>query len=269
MSDILTPDTLAPLLRNTIFGRAEIIHCFRSIGSTNEMATQAADSGADEGSLFLADEQTAGRGRGGHEWHSSADGGLYLSILPRPNLNPTDVLWLSLITGLSAHYAIESVLGTPPDLRWPNDIMLGNRKLGGILTEMQADSTQVRHVVIGVGINVNQPSFPEDIAPIATSLRIESGRDWPRTEIAAALLKSLDREYRALRTGLLANVSPSIVKRFERCSSYAHGANVMVEEAGGFTGETVGLDARGFLRVKTDEGVKTVLSGGVRKVPAE
>ncbi|HUS19485.1 MAG TPA: biotin--[acetyl-CoA-carboxylase] ligase [Terriglobales bacterium] len=269
MSDTLTSDTLAPLLRNTIFGRPENIHYFRSTSSTNALAMQAAAAGAEEGSLFLADEQTAGRGRGGHDWYSSADGGLYLTILLRPNLNPTDVLWLSLITGLSAHYAIESVLGKPPDLRWPNDIMLGNRKLGGILTEMHADSTHVRHVVIGVGINVNQPSFPDDIAGIATSLRIETGREWPRNEIAAALLKSLDREYRALRTGLLANVSPSIVKRFEQRSSYAHGANVSVEEAGGFTGETVGLDARGFLRVKTDEGVKTVLSGGVRKLPKE
>lgn len=269
MSIPLTPDVLAPALRNTIFGRPENIHYFRTVASTNEMATQAANAGADEGSLFVAEEQTAGRGRGGHSWHSSAEGGLYISVLLRPNLNPTDVLWLSLITGLSAHYAIESVLGTPPDLRWPNDIMFGNRKLGGILTEVQADSTHVRHVVIGIGINVNQPSFPEGIGSIATSLRIETGHDWPRLDIAAALLKSLDREYRALRTGVLANVSPSIVKRFERCSSYAHGANVIVEEGGGFTGQTVGLDTRGFLRVQTEEGVKTVLSGGVRKVPAK
>jgi BirA family biotin operon repressor/biotin-[acetyl-CoA-carboxylase] ligase len=269
MSDLLTPDALAPRLRNTIFGRSEIIHYFRSTTSTNEMAMKAGLEGAEEGSLFIADEQTAGRGRAGHGWHSSGEGGLYFSILLRPNMNPTDVLWLSLITGLSAHYAIDSVLGAPPDLRWPNDIMLGNRKLGGILTEMSADSTHVRHVVIGIGINVNQPSFPEDIASIATSLRIETGHDWSRADIAAALLKSLDREYRALRTGLLANVSPSIVKRFERCSSYAHGASVVVEEAGGFTGQTVGLDSRGFLRVQTDDGVKTVLSGGVRKLPKE
>lgn len=268
MADLLTPDSLAPRLRNTIFGRPETIHYFRSTTSTNEMAMKAAQEGAEEGSLFVAEEQTAGRGRGGHSWHSSGEGGLYLSILLRPNMNPTDVLWLSLIGGLSAHYAIESVLGTPPDLRWPNDVMLGTRKMGGILTEMHADSTHVRHVVVGIGLNVNQASFPEEIADLATSLRIETGQEWPRTEIAAALLKSLDREYRALRTGLLANVSPSIVKRFERCSSYAHGASVMVEEAGGFTGQTMGLDSRGFLRVQTDEGVKTVLSGGVRKVPS-
>lgn len=269
MPDQLTPDALAPLLRNTIFARAENLHYFRMVGSTNEMAMQAAESGAEEGSVFIADEQTSGRGRGGHGWHSSADGGIYLSIILRPNMNPTDVLWLSLITGLSAHYAIDSVLGAPPDLRWPNDIMLGNRKLGGILTEMAGDSTHVRHVIVGVGLNINQASFPPEIADIATSLRIETGRDWPRTQIAAALLKSLDREYRALKTGLLANVSGSIIKRFERCSSYAHGATVAVEEAGGFTGQTVGLDARGFLRVKTDDGVKTVLSGGVRKVAGD
>lgn len=268
MSDLLTPEHLAPLLRNTIFGRVENIHYFRSVGSTNEIAMQAAQAGAEEGSVFIAEEQTAGRGRGGHDW-SSPKGGLYLSVVLRPNMNPTDVLWLSLVTGLSAHYALESVLGVPPDLRWPNDIMLGNRKLGGILTEMHADSTHVRHVIVGVGLNVNQPEFPEDIASVATSLRIETGKDWSRTELASALLKSLDREYRALRTGVLANVSPSIVKRFERCSSYAHGANVMVDEGGGFTGQTIGLDTRGFLRVKTDDGVKTVLSGGVRKVPAK
>ena len=269
MPEPLNPQLLAPALRNTIFGRAELIHCFRSVTSTNEMAMQAAQAGAEEGSIFVAEEQTAGRGRGGHSWHSSGDGGLYLSVVLRPNLNPTDVLWISLITGLSAHYAVESVLGAPPDLRWPNDIMFGNRKLGGILTEMSADSAQVRHVVVGVGINVNQPAFPPELADLATSLRIETGRDWSRVDIAAALLKSLDREYRALRTGLLANVTSSIIKRFERSSTYARGARVEVEEGEGFKGETVGLDTRGFLRVQTENGVRTVLSGGVRKVPAK
>jgi BirA family transcriptional regulator, biotin operon repressor / biotin---[acetyl-CoA-carboxylase] ligase len=268
MPDPLNPQVLAPALRNTIFGRAENIHCFGAVTSTNEVALQAAVAGAEEGSVFIAEEQTAGRGRGGHSWHSSSDGGLYLSIVLRPALNPTDVLWLSLITGLSAHYAVDSVLGAPPDLRWPNDLMFGNRKIGGILTEMNADSTQVRHAVIGIGINVNQPSFPDDLAELATSLRIETGKEWSRADIATALLKSLDREYRALRTGLLVNVTASIIKRFERSSTYARGASVQVDEAEGFKGETVGLDTRGFLRVQTENGVRTVLSGGVRKVPA-
>ena len=264
----LEPQALARALRNTIFGREENIHCFGAVTSTNELAMQAASAGAEEGSVYVAEEQTAGRGRGGHSWHSPSNGGLYVSIILRPSLNPTDVLWLSLIAGLSAHYAVESILGAPPDLRWPNDIMFANRKLGGILTEMSADSTHVRHVVVGIGLNVNQASFPAELADLATSLRIETGREWPRPEIAAALLKSLDREYRALRTGLLANVTASIIRRFERSSTYARGARVEVDEGGGFKGETVGLDTRGFLRVQTENGVKTVLSGGVRKVPA-
>jgi BirA family biotin operon repressor/biotin-[acetyl-CoA-carboxylase] ligase len=186
----------------------------------------------------------------------------------RPNLNPADVLWLSLVAGLSAHYGIEAVIGVPPDLRWPNDIMFGNRKIGGILTELSADSTHVRHVVVGIGVNVNQSEFPNELRPLASSLRIETGREWSRLEIIAALLKSLDREYRALRDGLLNQVSNSIIHRFESRSSYARDAQVHVDEAGGFFGRTMGLDERGFLRVETASGVKTVLSGGVRKVPA-
>ncbi|HUQ49116.1 MAG TPA: biotin--[acetyl-CoA-carboxylase] ligase, partial [Terriglobales bacterium] len=239
MAEAFTRELIAPLLRNTIFGRAENIHYFESTGSTNEQAMKGALAGAEEGSLYIADEQTEGRGRGGNEWHSPATGGIYLSVVLRPNVNPTDVLWLSLVTGLSAHYAIDSVIGTPPDLRWPNDIMLGNKKMGGILTEMQADSTHVRHVIVGVGLNINQPELPPELSETATSLKMETGKEWARTEIAAALLKSLDREYRALRTGVIANVSESIVRRFELCSSYAHGANVQVDEAGGFRGQTV------------------------------
>jgi BirA family biotin operon repressor/biotin-[acetyl-CoA-carboxylase] ligase len=175
---------------------------------------------------------------------------------------------LSLIAGLAAHHAIESVVSITPDLRWPNDIMLGSKKIGGILTELNADAKQVNHAVVGIGINVNQAKFPEELRPLATSLRIETDRDWPRVDIAAALLKSLDTEYRALNSaeGRPISAIASITKRFEKLSSYARGARVRVDEDGGYSGRTIGLDGRGFLRVQSSKGIHTVLSGSVRKL---
>jgi BirA family biotin operon repressor/biotin-[acetyl-CoA-carboxylase] ligase len=149
------------------------------------------------------------------------------------------------------------------DLRWPNDLLLGGKKFCGILLEMNAEATRVRHVVVGIGMNVNQESFPGELAETATSLRMESGRGWSRVELTAALLKSLDREY-----GKLGDLSTreEMRRRFEQYSSSARGRRVRVEEDGGYEGVTEGLDERGFLRARTESGVRTVLSGGVREI---
>jgi BirA family biotin operon repressor/biotin-[acetyl-CoA-carboxylase] ligase len=252
-------------LRGTIFERAEHRH-YPSIDSTNKRAMDAADAGAPEGSIFTADEQTAGRGRGDHKWHSPAGQGLYVSLALRPKLPPNDALWLSLIAGLAVHEAVLKVTSIAPDLRWPNDIMLGAKKMGGILTELATEGGAVQHAVIGIGLNVNQPQFPSDITRLATSLRMETDREWPRDEILTALLRALSDEYRAL---LSAHGSRArIIRRFEECSSYARGARVEVDDHGAaqFRGITEGLDERGFLRVNTGSEIRTVLSGGVRKL---
>jgi BirA family biotin operon repressor/biotin-[acetyl-CoA-carboxylase] ligase len=269
MHELLTAANLAPSLENTIFFDAEYIHHFNVIDSTNSAAMQAAAAGAEEGSLLIAEQQVAGRGRGGHAWHSEPSAGIYLSAVLRPKLSPNDVLWLSLIAGLSAFDALQSVAGITPDLRWPNDIMLGEKKIGGILTEVNADMRSVKYAVIGIGLNVNQSHFPADISEFATSLRIETGNEWSRIRVTAALLKSLDREYRALHENI-GSATESIIRRFEKCSSYARGADVTVHEQGGpelgYTGRTLGLDSRGFLKIQTDSGIKTLISGGVRKI---
>lgn len=259
--DLLLPDILAPLLQGTIFGRN--IHHYFKIGSTNLAAMQAGASGAAEGSLFLAEEQTSGRGRAGHGWHSARSVGIYGSVLLRPPLPPADVLWLSLLAGLVARDAVQQVCGVTADLRWPNDLLLEEKKFCGILTELTAEATGVRYLVIGFGINVNQDRFPADLQDSATSLRQATGRSWSRVDLAVALLKSLHREYRAL-IGDGAQASSSVLRRFEAGSSYARGRRVTVEENGGYEGVTEGLDTRGFLQVRTAEGLRTVLSGGVR-----
>jgi BirA family biotin operon repressor/biotin-[acetyl-CoA-carboxylase] ligase len=261
MPDLLLSEILSPMVQGTVF--APHIHHYFRIGSTNDAAMEAAAAGAAEGSVFLAELQTAGRGRGGHTWESAASVGIYCSVILRPALSPADSLLLSLIAGIAVAEAVEQTTGLYPDLRWPNDVLLNGKKFCGILTEMHAEPGSVRYVVVGIGINVNHASFPAELEPIATSLRIESGHEWSRVDLAAALLKSLDSEYRKLTAGV-AEARASILRTFEERSSFARSRYVQVEDSGGYEGVTEGLDERGFLRVRTGSGVRTVLSGAVR-----
>lgn len=259
--DLLLPELLDPLVRATIF--ANHIHHYYRAGSTNTLALEAAANGAPEGSVFLAEQQTSGRGRGSNQWHSAESTGIYCSVILRPALPPADVLVLSLAAGLAVQSAVQQIDGrVPVDLKWPNDLLIGGRKFCGILTEMSAEATRVRHIVAGIGINVNQSHFPGELAQTATSLRLTTGAEWSRVELCAVLLKSLDREYRTLLTS--PNASAEIISRFEQHSSSARGRQVRIEENGGFEGITEGLDSRGFLKVRTHDGVKTVYSGTVR-----
>jgi len=259
--DLLLPDVLAPLVRGTIFDKH--IHHYYKIGSTNAAAMEAAAAGAPEGSVFFAEEQIAGRGRGANTWHSARSSGIYGSVVLRPALPPSEVLIISLAAGLALHSAIHAIEPKLDlDLKWPNDLLLDGKKLSGILTEMNAEATLVRHIVIGIGINVNQASFPPELRDHATSLRLSTGTEWSRVELTATLLKSLDREYRNFVE--TPEARQSILRRFEESSLSVRGREVRIEENGGFEGTTAGLDARGFLQVRTAHGMRTVLSGTVR-----
>lgn len=259
--DLLLPEIIAPLVKGTIFSKR--IHHYYKIGSTNSEAMKAAAEGAPEGSVFLAEEQLAGRGRGAHSWHSARSAGIYCSVILRPPMPPSDALLLSLAAGLAVRAAVVEVGPAAVDLKWPNDLLAGGKKFCGILTEMNAEATRVRHLVVGVGINVNQVKFPAELREIATSLRMETGTEWSRVELCAALLKSLHREYRSL-LGEGAEVRASVLKRFEENSSSVRGRSIRVDENGALEGITEGLDAGGFLQVRTAEGLRTVLSGTVR-----
>ena len=259
--DLLLPEILTPLIQGTIF--ANNVHHYYKIGSTNTEAMHAAATGAPEGSVILAEQQLAGRGRGAHTWHSPRSSGIYCSVVLRPELPPSDALIFSLAAGLAVQASVvELAPNLHPDLKWPNDVVLNGKKFCGILTEMNSEATRVRHLVTGIGINVNQMKFPAELREIATSLRMETGTEWSRVELCAALLKSLDREYRDLRDGGAAR--DSVLRRFEKNSSSLRGQKVRIEEnGGGIHGVTEGLDNRGFLQVRTAEGLRTVLSGTV------
>lgn len=245
------------------------LHFFSTVHSTNTHAIAEAEAGAPDGSVYFADEQTSGRGRGAHAWSSPPGSGLYVSVLLRPAVAPADVLWLSLAAGLAVREAVQKITSLECDLRWPNDLLFGSRKFCGILTELNAEVTRVRHLVIGIGINVHQPQFPAELRDVATSLHIETGRDWPRQDLLAALLQSLHCEVSALTTpGKLPEVTAGILARLERASTWIRGKRVFVEELEGYAGITEGLDPRGFLQVRTAEGLRTVFSGGVREQKA-
>ena len=250
-------------LANTIYFNK--FHYFPEIASTNTAAMRAAAGGTEEGAVFLADQQTAGRGRNGHAWHSDAGAAILVSIVLRPRIAAEQSLWLSLMAGVAAHNAISRTCGISCDLRWPNDLLIGKRKVCGVLTEISAEADWLRFAVIGIGINVNQSAFPAEIAGLATSLAIETGKAWPRTELLVALLESLQAEY--LRA-LAHNGNATLLRQLETISSYVRGKRVHVDEAGGYEGVTDGLDERGFLQVRTRDSVRKVLSGGVRELSA-
>lgn len=251
-------------LQGTLF-QGKVQH-FAVIDSTNTRALADAQAGAAAGQVYIADEQTAGRGRGGHTWHSEPDRGLYLSMLVRPQLRSNAVLKLSMMTGIAAAHAIVDVTGCAIDLRWPNDLVAGSRparKLGGILTEaVSSPSGEVRHAVIGIGINLNQANFPEDIANTATSLRKETGAAVNREELAIAFLRAMDVELQQISAA-----EDNVFARFERASTWVHGKRVHVAEDEGYTGLTAGLTADGLLRIACDDGTERIVRhGGVREL---
>lgn len=246
------------------------LHHFPTAESTNTLLLEAAANGAPEGTLYLADAQTQGRGRGGHAWHSSPGDGLYLSVLAKPRLPLREALWISLATGLAVQSAIKKVTGLGVDIRWPNDLLLPQpsgpgKKLGGILVETAVEpgpDALLRYAVIGIGLNIQHESFPPELSPIATSLRIATGEPQSRNAVMIAILRALDLELTQLEAH-----QPDLLERFTAASSWVRGKRVQIPEQGGYTGTTAGLDANGYLLVDADDHTRrTVLSGGVREI---
>lgn len=248
-------------LAGTIF--AGKLHLAPVTGSTNSDAMTAAREGAPHGSVFFADEQTAGRGRGDHAWHSAAGQGLYVSVLMRLAIPAVRLPLLPLAAGLAAADAIRAASGLTIDLRWPNDLLIGPRKAGGILVETQTDSGLLAFSVAGIGINVHQQRFAPGLATPATSLDLESGRWIDRQPLLIALLESLEREACALAEPGAESALPA---RVARASTWVRGRQVEVHGPQACAGTTEGLDEHGFLLVRTSTGLVQVQTGGIRAV---
>jgi len=245
-------------LAQTIF--AGRLHFVAVTDSTNNDALTAARAGAPHGSVWFADEQLAGRGRGGNAWRSAAGEGLYVSTLLRLAI-PTDrLLLLPLAAGLAAAEAVRSTASLEIDLRWPNDLLLDGKKAGGILVEASAENGS-GFAVVGIGINVHQRAFDPGLATPATSLDLAAGRTISRQVLLVALLRALARESEALSAPEAARTIP---ERIEAASTWVRGCAVEVHGPQACTGISAGLDEHGFLRVETEKGLVIVQTGGIR-----
>ncbi len=215
---------------------------FESLDSTMRVA-----AACEPGAIVIADCQLAGEGRHGHTWHSEPGTGIYFSIV-LPN---TPALTLAL--GVATVEAIAQATGIQCDLRWPNDLMLDNRKVAGILVQLVNGNA-----IAGIGINVNHPGFPPALAKEAISLRQHAGRELSREDILIALFPAID--------AVVGEDTETILRLFAHASSYVAGKRVTVQQPGGeITGTTAGLDPDGFLIVRKDDGTDTlILAGGVR-----
>jgi BirA family transcriptional regulator, biotin operon repressor / biotin---[acetyl-CoA-carboxylase] ligase len=268
--------TLESALTGTVF--AGKLHFSSVTGSTNADALAAAHNGEPHGSVYLADTQQTGRGRSDHAWQSSAGDGLYVTVLLRPPIPATRLPLLPLATGLAAAEAIHAVSGLTANLRWPNDVLLGPRKVVGILVEAKTSGGAVDFAVAGIGINVHQRNFAPELAAVATSLDLATGipgdssslrgnkasRRISRQDLLVSLLKSLERETLGL-AGPAAGVT--IPERVAQASTWIRGRRVEVHGPQACTGVTAGLDENGFLLVRTENGLITVQTGGIRDVP--
>src|SRR6202451_3410636 len=236
--DILAPQLRGPRVTGTRFAR-RIYHFFK-IDSTNSVAMNLGEAGEPHGAVVLAEEQTAGRGRAGRKWISEKSAGISCSVLVRPQISPSHAPLLTLVAGLAVRDAVAEELGSVPDIRWHNDILVQCRKFSGILTEMHAEPDRMHYAVIGIGINVNQTKMPAELADFATSLRIETGKIHSRLEVLIRLLRHLDRYYNQF----IAEGPGPILRRFAEVSSYFQGKRVRITTPiEVFTGTTAGLES--------------------------
>jgi BirA family biotin operon repressor/biotin-[acetyl-CoA-carboxylase] ligase len=222
-------------------------------------------TGASEFTCVVADEQTAGRGRRDRAWHSSPGDGLYLSILLRPPAS-SDIPLISLLAAVAVSETLLARGVAGVDIKWPNDVLVNERKLCGILAESMAGAEDVR-VILGIGVNLNHAAFPDELRETATSLRIETGRRVAVDEFRDALLERVAHWYDAWRRGRYA----AITDRWQALSSYSRGCRVAITLDGEqLRGVTDGLAASGALRLIADNGeLKTILAGEVARLRKE
>ena len=196
--DKLLPEEVLQGLKTGVFTGP--VHYFETLDSTNDLAKALAVQGAPEGTVVVAEAQTSGRGRLGREWDSPPGVGLYVSLVLRPMLPPMELPQITLTTAVAVVRAVRRVAGLAPGIKWPNDLLLNGKKLGGILTEMETESDRIRHVVVGLGLNVNNPGFPPELAATATSLALEAGRTFSRVNLLQAWLEEFEALYEPIFT---------------------------------------------------------------------
>ncbi|HME99711.1 MAG TPA: biotin--[acetyl-CoA-carboxylase] ligase [Terriglobia bacterium] len=261
LPDVLLPQLIRPRLHTRLIGRN--LYHFYDVDSTNLFASRLLAHGRKlpEGTVIIAESQTAGRGRLGRTWHSERESGIYFSMVLFPKAPPSLAPLFTLATAVAMHNAIERYTGLDIDIKWPNDLLVGRQKFCGILSEIQAEVDLVKTMIVGVGVNANHEHFPEDIAHRATSLRIASGRIQSRIEILSEFFEEFENIYMDFeRKG-----TAGIIDKWTRFSSFANGRKIEIHDGvRKIAGVTRGLNPLGALRIEQKRGdIEEVYSGDV------
>lgn len=258
--DLLLPEEISRGLNTYIIGQSILYQ--KGVTSTQDVAEEMAKGGGEEGLVVIAEEQTKGRGRQGRRWNSPAREGVYLSILLRPKTIPSQILQIPLITGVAVAKAIKKVTPLQPRLKWPNDIMLGEKKVGGVLTEMRAERDRINHVILGIGVNVNTPKLllPESIRATATSLAEECGEYVSRITLVQTLLAELEALYSQFLVSGFSRIREEWKALNNTLSSRVRVSSGEEE----IEGEALDIDQNGFLVIRDKKGdIKRIISGDV------
>ena len=263
--DIITREEIESMLPDGL-AVTNVVY-YHETDSTNTRAKQAAEDGEKSGTLFITECQTGGRGRRGRTWESPAGSGIWMSLLLRPEIKPFDASMLTIVAAMGMKDAIEEIIGGGTGqggihckIKWPNDIVLGDRKICGMLTEMSAETDWINYVVIGIGVNVNTTEFDDSIKDTASSILLQTGSSVKRSDIVVAFARHFSRYYEEfLKECNLSGLADDYNKALINV-----GRDVkIVERDGSFVAKAVGIDETGSLIVEKDGNTQRIVAGEV------
>lgn len=257
--DLMTEAEIKSLM-HTDWVAKEVLY-FDTIDSTNTKAQELAEKGYPSGTLVVADKQESGKGRRGRSWVSPSGTGIFMTLMIKPDINPNNASMLTLVAALAVAKAITSVTGEEALIKWPNDIVINGKKVCGILTEMNAQFDYINHIVVGIGINVHNESFPEEISQMASSLMIEAGgKRFHRAQIIAETMSYFEQYYDIfLKTQDLS----ALVREYDKLLVNRNKSVRVLDPKEPFDGKAMGITPKGELIVDTWESRKLVSSGEV------
>lgn len=257
--DLMTEAEIKSLM-HTDWVAKEVLY-FDTIDSTNTKAQELAEKGYQSGTLVVADKQDSGKGRRGRSWVSPSGTGIFMTLMIKPDINPNNASMLTLVAALAVAKAITSVTGEEALIKWPNDIVVNGKKVCGILTEMNAQFDYINHIVVGIGINVHNESFPEEISQMASSLMIEAGgKRFHRAQIIAETMSYFEQYY---DTFLKTQDLSALVREYDKLLVNRNKSVRVLDPKEPFDGKAMGITPKGELIVDTWESRKLVSSGEV------
>lgn len=257
--DLMTEAEIKSLM-HTEWVAKEVLY-FDTIDSTNTKAQELAEKGYPSGTLVIADKQESGKGRRGRSWVSPSGTGIFMTLMIKPDINPNNASMLTLVAALAVAKAITSVTGEEAMIKWPNDIVVNGKKVCGILTEMNAQFDYINHIVVGIGINVHNESFPEEISQMASSLMIEAGgKRFHRAQIIAETMSYFEQYY---DTFLKTQDLSALVREYDELLVNRNKSVRVLDPKEPFDGKAMGITSKGELIVDTWESRKLVSSGEV------